>query len=171
VLAFFELPAAYFPGPPPSSSVPLALHKSMAFLGLAAFPFHLQFIKKLFQTSTLDVAITSSSLFSYGNFSGVLAFFAEAAFFGGGTDDFGRSWVDRFLLPRFGGEGTDRVLFGEGGAGGGGGGADLFGVGEHSGGVGDLGGGGGDRGGGGGGVGVAAAIVGGDPTLSPPVAL
>ena len=64
--------------------------------------------------------------------------------------------------------GTDRVLFGEGG---GGGGADLFGVGERGGGVGDLGGGGGDRGGGGGGVGVAAAGVGGDPALSLPAAL
>ena len=62
-------------------------------------------------------------------------------------------------MPRFGGDGTDHVLFGEGGAGGG---ADLFGVGERGGGVGDLGGGGGDHGGGGGGVGVAAACVGGD---------
>ena len=66
---------------------------------------------------------------------------------------------------------TDRVLFGEGGAGGRGGGADLYGVGERGGGVGDLGGGGGDRGGGGGGVDVAAAGVGGDLALSPPVAV
>ena len=66
---------------------------------------------------------------------------------------------------------TDRVIFGEGGAGGGGGGADLFSVGERGGGVGDLGGGGGDRGGGGGGVGVAATSVVGDPALSPPAAL
>jgi len=119
----------------------------------------------------LDVAITSSSLFLYGNFSGVLALFPEAAFFGGGTDDFGSSWADRFLLPHFGGGGTDSALFGEGDAGGGGGGADLFGIGERGGGVGDLGGGGGDRGGGGGGVGVATTGVGGDPALSPPAAL
>jgi len=37
VLAFFELLVTSFAGPPPSSSVPLVLHKSMAFLGLAAF--------------------------------------------------------------------------------------------------------------------------------------
>ena len=177
MLAFSELRVASFAGPPPSASVPMALHKSTVFLGLAVFSILLQFIKNLFHLSFGCSNYLLFTLFE-GNFSGVLALFAEAAFFGGGTDDFGPSWADRFLLPRFGGEGTDRALFGEGGAGGGGGGADLFGVGERGGGVGergggvgDLGGGGGDRGGGGGGVGVATAGVGGDPALSPPAAL
>ena len=40
----------------------------------------------------------------------------------------------QLLTTRFRGEGTDRALFGEGGAGGGGGGADVFGVGERGGG-------------------------------------
>jgi len=66
-------------------------------------------------------------------------------------------------------DGTDRVLFGEGGVGGRGGEADLFGIGEHSGGVGDLSGGGGDRGGGSGGVSAAAAGVGGDGLAAVPL--
>jgi len=47
VLAFSELPATSFAGPPPSSSIPLALHKSMAFLGLAALSFPASIYQKI----------------------------------------------------------------------------------------------------------------------------
>jgi len=47
VLAFSELLATSFAGPPPSSSVSLALHKSTAFLGLAALSFPASFYRKI----------------------------------------------------------------------------------------------------------------------------